>query len=170
MNLPRDLLARFFGKDPRVLRFFEDQAATVEATAQSVTANVAATEAMDEATVLVLSSNAAFRNERVVAAGVGIEITDDGEIVTIRIDRTGAAEVTGGFGVLLRAQGETDLVLPIAGTLATRGGVETLENKTLAAPVLSGIVNAADDAAAAGAGVPVGGIYRTGSALKVRAA
>lgn len=36
--------------------------------------------------------------------------------------------------------------------------------------LLAGIVNAADDAAAAAAGVPVGGFYRTGSALKIRAA
>ena len=39
----------------------------------------------------------------------------------------------------------------------------------LANPVkISGVVDAADDTAAASAGVPVNGIYRTGNALKIR--
>ena len=57
---------------------------------------------------------------------------------------------------------------PLTGILATVGNIETLTNKTLAAPKLSGLGDYADDAAAAGGGVPVGGVYRTGSALKIR--
>lgn len=36
------------------------------------------------------------------------------------------------------------------------------------ATLLSGIKEAADDTAATNSGIPIGGIYRTGSAIKVR--
>lgn len=41
---------------------------------------------------------------------------------------------------------------------------------TLAAPAMTGLQDAADDAAAAAAGVAVGGVYRNGSALMIRVA
>ena len=46
--------------------------------------------------------------------------------------------------------------------------VASLRDFILDGPSLSGIVDAADDAAAATAGVVVGGVYRTGSILKIR--
>lgn len=46
--------------------------------------------------------------------------------------------------------------------------VSSLKEFILDAPQLSSLVDAADDAAAATAGVVVGGVYRTGSALKIR--
>jgi hypothetical protein len=49
------------------------------------------------------------------------------------------------------------------------GGTYIMSNATLAA-TLAKIPNAADDTAAAAAGVPVGGFYRTSSTLKIRAA
>lgn len=42
--------------------------------------------------------------------------------------------------------------------------------RILVESMLAGLTDAADDAAASGAGVPVGGMYRTGSILKVRIA
>jgi hypothetical protein len=45
-------------------------------------------------------------------------------------------------------------------------GVMTLSS----APIITSIANAANDAAAAAAGVQLGGVYRTGSALMVRIA
>lgn len=48
--------------------------------------------------------------------------------------------------------------------------VSSLTTYILDAPKLSNIQEAADDAAAAALSVPVGGIYRTGSILKIRVA
>lgn len=48
--------------------------------------------------------------------------------------------------------------------------VSSLKDFVLSAPKLSSILEAADDAAAAALSVPVGGIYRTGSVLKIRVA
>ena len=51
------------------------------------------------------------------------------------------------------------------------GAVRTLKGKLgLGQSNLNLLTNAADDTAAASAGVPVGALYRTGSILKVRVA
>ena len=49
-----------------------------------------------------------------------------------------AANVThaGAFSQILRATAATDVTLPTTGTLATRDGIETLQNKTFVAPAL----------------------------------
>ena len=60
-------------------------------------------------------------------------------------------------------------VLPdSSGTISLIALAEILQNKTLAAPKLSSLQNAADDVAAAAAGVPVGGIYHDLGNLRVR--
>ena len=46
----------------------------------------------------------------------------------------------GAHGLTLTTSATTDVTLPTTGTLATRAGAETLTNKTLTAPVLSGTV------------------------------
>jgi hypothetical protein len=46
--------------------------------------------------------------------------------------------------------------------------ISSLRNFILDGPSLSNIVDAADDTAAATAGIAVGGVYRTGSTLKIR--
>lgn len=46
--------------------------------------------------------------------------------------------------------------------------VEDLAEFILTAPILSGVQDLADDAAAAAAGLEIGQIYRTGNVLKIR--
>ena len=58
----------------------------------------------------------------------------------------------------------------ITGLDAALALLAPLNSPTLTTPSLAGLTDAADDAAAAGAGVPVGQVYRTGSTLKVRVA
>ncbi len=48
--------------------------------------------------------------------------------------------------------------------------ISSLSAHVLATPSLTGLQEAVDDAAAAIAGVPVNGIYRSGSDLKIRVA
>lgn len=162
----RDELANFLS--PRAVRQFEEMQQEVATSSEAVTANVEATSALKDATVLTLSPNADLTNERVLSLGEGLEfvLTDGG--VTIRLDNVALTQ--GGFAVSLVAGGDTVVALPLSGVLATRENVETLKNKTLDAPALSGLVNAANDGAAATAGVEVGEVYRNGSALMVRVA
>ena len=60
------------------------------------------------------------------------------------------------------------LILPAAGTLISDSEPAKLYNKTLEKPALSGLVNAASDAAAASAGVPVLGVYHNAGVLRIR--
>lgn len=152
----------------RAARQFEVMQQTVAKVEDTVTANVDATGALKDATFVTLSANAELPNERVLGLGEGLafELTDGG--VTLNTDAL--ARVEGGHELRFVVSGDTELVLPLTGGVATRENVETLRNKTLEAPKLSGLKEATDDTAAATAGVPVGGMYRTGSALKVRLA
>lgn len=167
--IPRDLLAEAFGGNPRLVRAFEDQAIVVAETEKKATATAEATTAIEDAVVITLSPNAAFTNERILTAGSGIAVEDDGERAVIRIDET-VPKIEGARGVTFYVTAATALKLPRTGTLATLAGEEQLRSKTLVTPLISTFGNHADDTAAASAGVPVGGIYRTGSALKVRVA
>jgi hypothetical protein len=165
--IDRTILFRIFGRDPLAVRKFEEMQETLATTADATTANVEATLAARDGTYVTLSANAELPNERVLAVGPGLQLDTSVEgKVTLRAN----VYSENGWPVELVAQGATSLVLPTLGILATTGGTETFANKTLNAPRLSGLVNAADDAAAAAAGVPVGGMYRTGSDLKVRVA
>lgn len=153
---------------PAAARQFEDMQIRFGSTEDAVTANVEATEKIQDATYLTLSPNAELPNERVLTLGDGLQftVTED----SVRIDLSGVPMVDGGHSIRFVTTGDTEVVLPIAGVLATRDGSETFKNKTLASPKVSNLINAADDGAAAGAGVPVGGMYRNGSALMVRVA
>jgi hypothetical protein len=167
-TLPRDLLEAAFPGQPRLRDAFERQAAQVQRTAATVASGLEATDSIQNATVITLSPNASFTNERVLRLGPGLAADTDDTYVTISIDPEGAAVVEGGYSVLLRSQGVTDLLLPMSGTLATKDGSEILQNKDLRTPKLSGLGDYANDAAAAAGGVPVTGVYRNGSQLMVR--
>lgn len=164
--LPRNDLSRIFGS-PALVRQFETLQEKVATTEQTSTAAVGETQALRDATFVTLSANAELTNERVLAVGPGLSFDTDtaGQVML-----SANLYSDSGWTVRLNAVGATELQLPLAGVLATTGGVETFTNKTLNSPKLSGLVNAADDAAAASAGVPVLGIYRDGSNLKVRVA
>lgn len=163
-GLRRDILARYFPGDMRTVRAFEDQAAAVE---ESQTAAVAATSAIEDATVLTLSPNEAFKNERVLRIDAGsMALTDDGTHATLRAKVRSVGRFTATFAPV----GDATFILPLSGTLVTQEAAQTLANKMLEAPKLSGIVSAADDTAAATAGVQVGGVYHNAGALRIRLA
>jgi|GEM_PF-1464866 len=165
-TLNREALFKALG-DRRLVTAFEQQAKAVSETQEAIGINVGATEALQDATVLVLSPNATFNNERVLKLGDGIRALDDGTNLTLSVDDR-FAHVAGGFRVDLTAQGDTAVVLPLGGALATLDGAETLANKTLAAPVVNDAVlnrvileaaEYADDDAAGAGGVPPKGLY-----------
>lgn len=167
MTALRKMLAPIFGDNARLLNIMEKAVVDAGNAAEAVTANVAATVALDQATVLTLSPNTAFGNERVLALGRGLVGAVGLNSYTLHVSDAVPA-IEGGFTATFTVAGQTSVTLPVSGQLATTGNPETLKRKTLDAPSLSGLVNAANDAAAATAGVPVGGIYRDSSTLKVR--
>jgi hypothetical protein len=168
-RMTRKALANLLGDNPRLLRAFEAQADAIDTNAANLSTTAQATDDLNQATVLVLSSNTAFQNERVLELGVGLSGQDIDGKLKLRTSDT-IPKINGGFKLFLTVAGDTVLLLPLTGTVATTGNIETLAKKTLNAPKISGIADYADDAAAAAGGVPVGGIYRTASALKIRVA
>lgn len=169
VNLPRDLLAQALGGNPRLVQSFEQIAQATADTQVQVGTNAEATAALQDASFLVLAPNDTLTGERVFTPGVGLQIADTDGLLTVSVDDV-VAQVDGGHSVRFVAEGPSTLILPLSGTLATRSGSETLQNKTLSAPRVVGISDYADDTAAAAGGVPLGGAYRTGSVLKVRVA
>lgn len=167
-TIRREVLERVFGQKDAA-RAFENQQAMLATVAEVQTSNVADTARLNDAAFVTLSANAELPNERVLQLGDGLEMIVGDTTVLLRVNDD-TARATGGHRVTFIATGDTNVAVPLTGVLATRDNAETLANKTLAAPKLSGLADAADDAAAATAGVPVGGVYRTGSALKFRVA
>lgn len=168
-GIPRDVLARALNNDQRAIAGIEQLANGLESAEGTLAGQADATEAIQDATVLVLSPNAAFNNERVLKLGKGLRAVDDGTSLTI-LANDDVAHVQGGFVVNLTAQAPTELVLPDEGLLATQDQAETLYQKTLSAPRLINVPDYADDVAAAAGGIDIGQMYRTGNALKVRIA
>jgi hypothetical protein len=145
--IPRYLLERHFGNDQRMIRAMEEQSI-------AVSSGVAATSALQDATVIVLSPNGDFTNERTLEVGAGIEMEITDDAVILRVADVVRSE---NFVVTMLPSDNTVLNLP-----ATSG---TLIGTINALAVLG---NYASDAAAAAGGVPVGGLYRNGSAVQIR--
>jgi hypothetical protein len=172
MTLPvlrRDVLMLALGGNPELVSAFEqmyEAAETLIAQMEGVTGDATAVR---EAGVLTLSDSPAFLSSRVFTVGDGLEMVNDGDLLTISIADL-VPRIEGSHSARFVVTGDSFLVLPTVGTLATVEGPEMLSNKTLATPKLSGVADYADDTAAAAGGVPVGGVYRTASALKMRVA
>lgn len=167
--LNRKLLAEVYPDNPRLVRAMEAQAQAVDATTEGLATQAGATEAMQDAAVIVLAPNGAFQGERVLTLGQGLSGVDNGATLTLKTSSK-VPLVSGDFTLLIALAGNTTVAFPLAGSLSTLSNIETLTNKTLAAPKISDLGNYVDDAAAASGSVPVGGIYRDGSTLKVRVA
>lgn len=168
-TIPRGLLEKYFENDPRLISAFENQSAVVEAAMDAATGTVQATESLQNATVVTLSTNAVFNNEFVLGPGDGTKLTLTADTIKIDVDETVAraqGHVTfttpGGTGSFVSLQ------LPASGTLVSDVEAATLLLKTLDKPKMQGLGNYTTEANAAAAGVPVGGVYRDGTTLKIR--
>jgi hypothetical protein len=153
-TLRRDDLAQFFGSNPRLMRAFEAQSAAVE----DVTNGVADTQALKDATVIVLSANGDFTNERVLEIGDGIEIDITSDRVKLKVKEVAR---TRDYGVTFVPPAEVLLFLPPEGTLLSDTSIAN-------APVFATLGNYVDDTAAATGGVVIGGLYHNAGALRVR--
>lgn len=168
-TLNRKILGEVYPDNPRFVRAMEAQAQAVDAATDGLSTQATATEAMQDASVIVLAANQAFAGERVLVLGQGLSGTDANGQLTLQVSSK-VPIVNGDFTLLFALAGDSTIAFPLSGAVATLSNIELLKNKTLAAPKLSDLGNYVDDAAAAVGGVPVGGVYRNGSALMVRAA
>ncbi len=166
--IARDVLHKLFGGDKRSVLSFETQQRKLADLDGAVTANVAGTEALKDGSYITLSPNAELTNEYVLSFGRGL--TFDADTPGQLILATDGPNVNGGFSLQLTVAGDSTISVPLSGIMATRENTETLKNTTLETPKITVLGDYVDDAAAAVGGVPVGGVYRTASALKVRVA
>ncbi len=149
----RIMLAKHFKGDHRTQSAFEQLFNKVEDSAGTLASTVEATEKLQDATVITLSANATFNNERILKLDDGLEAIDDGEFLTIKLEDVARTE---NYAVTLIAQGDSELIVPLVGTILVREHIG------------AGLGNYANDAAAAAGGVPIEGLYRNGSVLMVR--
>lgn len=119
--LSREEIAQAFGS-PRAIRRFEELQRSVVDTADTVTAGVASTAALRDATFVTLSANDELPNERVLAVGPGLSIQTAGAQATLRLTNA-VPRATGGFSVQFTASGDSLVGLPLAGFLATRDDI-----------------------------------------------
>jgi hypothetical protein len=150
----REALARHFQNDKRTVSAFEQLFDTVESNGAQVASAAAATVELKDATVLVLSENAALTNERILRLDPGLTANDDGTFLTISLEDVARTE---GFSVTLIPPGDAVVEVPVDG--------ELLAKEHIGAQLYGNFV---DDTAAAAGGVPVDGVYRNGSILMVR--
>ena len=165
-KLDRRLLGEVFD-NPRMIRAMETQAQAVDDATTGLETQATSTEAMKDASVIVLAPNGAFEGERVLVLGQGLVGVDDGSTLTVRTSSK-VPLVNGNFTLSFTLAGNTTVAIPLTGVMATQGNIETLSNKTLATPKLSGLGNYADDTAAAAGGVPIDGVYHNAGALRIR--
>jgi hypothetical protein len=82
----RHLLEPFFGGHPRLMAAFEDMGQRNEIVSKLASDTAEATDALQDATVVVLSLNGAFTNERVLRRGPGVRMVDTGTALIIEAD------------------------------------------------------------------------------------
>lgn len=144
-------------KNPQLLQFFEQLFATGQSNSDTIAGQVDATGAIQDATVLTLSGNAALNNERVLALDPALfTVTDEGPGGRLLVTLLAGIAVNGGYRLTFNLLADTNLTLPPDGRV--------LESMVTPADY-------ADDAAAAAAGIQVGEAYRkTGGTIAWRVA
>lgn len=153
--LTRDDLYKAFPGQPKVVRAFEQLFRLNAVTTDTVTAGTGTTSALVDATVVTLSANDVFTNERVLAVDTNaFTLQDEGAGNRIVLGIVNLIGKTQGTALFFNLDEDTALDLPPSGRVVALPGDTT---------------NYADDAAAATAGVAVGEVYRkTGGTLAWR--
>ncbi|QDZ07454.1 hypothetical protein FPZ24_08145 [Sphingomonas panacisoli] len=128
------------GYRAKIIRFVEELFVTATNAANDASGAVASTGAIQDATVITLSPNAAFNNERVLIEGSGITFTDGGN--TLTISAGGDITTVGGFALVFNLPSDSTLNLRATGTIPSSSD----------GPY-------ADDTAAAAAGIQVNEWY-----------
>lgn len=138
------------GITPKLVRFFEGLFSEGQSVKAGIEGAVASTGAIQNATVLTLSSNAAFGNERVLTLNPAqFQTVDNGPGGTLAVTLISVVNTNGGYQCTFNLRADTNLDLPSAGRVPSSAD----------GPF-------ADDAAAAAAGIQLGEWYaKTGGTV-----
>lgn len=144
-------------KNPQLLQFLEQLFATGQNNSAQIEGAAGATRAIQDATVLTLSPNAAFNNERIILFDSTIfQVVDNGPGNALTVTLISSVSTNGGFRLTFNLAADTNLDLPSSG-------------KVLVSTITPAVY--ADDAGAAAGGVGVGEAYRkTGGTVAWRVA
>lgn len=134
--LNRADIAKAVGNNPKIVQGFESAFTQIAKTQEATEANAGATSGLANATFVLLSSDDATPNQRILAVVAPLALDDGGP------------------------NGDITLSMSIVPLTKASPEIDT--------PTFPGLVNAANDAAAAAAGVVLNGAYRNGSVLMVR--
>lgn len=144
----RDLQA-IFGNNHKAIAAFERIQSNANSAASTSAQNVAATQALQDATAITLSPNDALTRERVLNVGPGLQITDNGAGSTVLISLTNPVTINGAFTLTFNLVADSYLDFPATGRVPSSAD----------GPY-------ADDTAASAAGIPIGGWYaKTGGTV-----
>lgn len=143
-------LEQLKGISPKLLRAFADLFVDTAGISETVAGQVAATGAIQNATVITLSSNAAFSNERVLVLDPTLfVVTDGGPGEDLAVTLVNVILLNGGYSCTLNLRADTNLDMPASGRVPS----------SVDGPY-------ADDTAAAAAGIGIGEWYaKTGGTL-----
>ena len=125
-SLTRADLAAIPGMTPKVIRAFEDLPQRISDTETQTATAVASTRGLNEATVLVLSGNDAFDNERILAVGTGLYLTDGGPGGILTLHLTSPIKINGAYMVTLNAPADINLDLPVNGEAGNNDSARAL--------------------------------------------
>jgi hypothetical protein len=154
-NVTRYDLEQLKGMTPKLLRALEELFVDTAIATETLAGQVAATGALQNATVITLSPNAAFANERVLTLDPDqFLVTDGGGGGQLSISLVDGVVLNGGFRCTFNLRADTSLDLPTTGRLPS----------SVDGPY-------ANDAAAAAAGIGLGEWYaKTGGTVAWRVA
>lgn len=143
-RLNRADLEKALGGNLKVIKGIEDMQSSTSDSEVRIADNVAATAALQDATVITLSSNDALNNERILGVSDGLFIQDTGAQAVLSL--LYLIVLNGGYACTFNLEADTNLDFPSEGR------------------VLSDVYLRdgpfADDTAAAAAGVPIDDLYR----------
>lgn len=154
---PRDLLQTAL-QNPRLVSAFETLINLLTDTVTAVQGSTGPVAGLSTAPFVLQAANENYAGGFVLEGGATVNATVAGNSILLSVTAA-VPTVTGDGGVNFIITGATNLILPTVGTVATTSNIFNY---------IAGAQDFADDAAAAAGGVPVGGIYRTASVLKVR--
>lgn len=149
-SITRFDLQQLAGISPKLLRAFEELFVDTAAVGDAIAGAVVATGAIQNATVITLSSNAAFANERILSLDPAqFQVTDGGPGNALSVTLISVVNTNGGFQCTFNLEADTNIDLPSSGRVPSSSD----------GPF-------ADDTAAAAAGVQIGEWYaKTGGTV-----
>lgn len=119
----QDLLAKVFDGDLTLVSAFQQLVRYVTEAADNASAGASVANTVSTASLLTLSPVSGWAGARVLTQGTGVSLTDDGSRVTVSLDSL-TPKIDGGFPVTFLVTADTNLILPVIGTVATLADIQ----------------------------------------------